>query len=93
MAGAAPRGSACDGALASALLRHAGMPSSPRDDAPTADELSHETLQDLQAELGEVEWFGRRTLGRRRERLASRPRWTVPATERLIWSNLLAWRE
>jgi hypothetical protein len=70
-----------------------GMPSSLRDDAPAADDDGAPTLQDLQAELGEVEWFGRRTLGRRRERLAAHPRWQVPATERFIWSRLLAWRE
>jgi hypothetical protein len=71
-----------------------GMPSSQqRDDASAADGDTREPLQDLQAELSEVEWFGRRTLGRRRERLAAHPRWQVPAIERLIWSNLLSSRE
>lgn len=71
-----------------------GMPSLPREAAPTADaDVDPETLQDLQAELGEVEWFGRRSLGSRRERLAAKPRWRVPPTERFIWSRLLAWRE
>ena len=69
------------------------MPSSQREDAPAADDDTHDPMQDLQAELGEVEWFGRRSLGRRRERLVARPRWRVPPTERLIWSRLLAWRQ
>jgi hypothetical protein len=71
-----------------------GMPSSQqRADAQAADRTVHDPLQDLQAELGEVEWFGRRTLGRKRERLAARPRWQAPVSEQMIWSRLLAWRE
>lgn len=70
------------------------MPSMTREDASAADDRqTTATLHDLQAELGEVEWFGRRLLGRRRERLVERPRWRTPPTERLIWSRLLAWRE
>ena len=77
-----------------ALALKSGMPSMPREDAPAADDrLDPSTLQDLQEELADVEWFGRRLLGRRRERLVGRPRWRTPPTERLIWSRLLAWRE
>jgi hypothetical protein len=70
----------CNGALASALLSSVRMPApSPRDDAPAADDDAT-TLQDLQAELGEVEWFGRRSLPPQRERVAPRRlRWRVPA--------------
>ncbi|HET6585364.1 MAG TPA: hypothetical protein VFG69_18025 [Nannocystaceae bacterium] len=68
--------------------------SSPREHAPAAA-ASREatTLQDLQSELGEVEWFGRRSLARRSERLVDHPRWQVPATEAMIWSRLLSSRE
>jgi hypothetical protein len=69
------------------------MPSSTREAAPAAAApRDSTTLQDLQSELGEVEWFGRRTLARHLESV-DRPRWTVPMTEAMIWSHLLSSRE
>lgn len=70
------------------------MPSSTRDAAPAAAAARDATtLRDLQSELGEVEWFGRRSLARRRERAVDHPRWQVPVTEAMIWSHLLSSRE
>jgi hypothetical protein len=70
------------------------MPSSTHEDAPDAAAARDSTtLQDLQSELGEVEWFGRRSLARRGARAVDHPRWQVPATEAMIWSRLLSSRE
>jgi len=69
------------------------MPSHPREAAPAAAApRDSTTLQDFQSELGEVEWFGRRSLARRSE-FVGRPRWTGPMTEAMIWSRLLSSRE